>query len=260
MAKKLISAFILSILISTNLFAQEDLLIKIPESSNRHLQSLQIQHGIKLRYRTPDFAIIQFPLHSDSIGASQDVLTELPDSQVLDTVTPGFNYYVLWLPSAAERAAIGTYGEILDQFGGSCLLKLHANLESVLLDLPVHQRAKLPDNIILPEFQLPHSLPAYLHRPSSNRSLRDYSIRRMVFDGFGRLSPLSRMKTSGCPVSSSEADTLSESVMPFNLMTIPNPITLVITPPTTLPNGFAATVWRSNLIRLNTGADPHLGS
>ena len=64
-------------------------------------------------------------------------MTELPDPQVLGIVTPGFNYYVLWLPSAEERAAIEAYGEILHQFGGFSLLKLHANLESVLLDLPV---------------------------------------------------------------------------------------------------------------------------
>lgn len=160
MVKGLISLFILSILIPTNLFAEEDLLIKVSESSNRHLQLLQAHHRVKLRYRTPDFAIIQVPLNSDSIGASQNVLTELPDPQILDTVTPGFNYYVLWLPSAEERAAIEAYGEILHQFGGFSLLKLHTNLESVLLDLPIHQRAKLPVNIVLPEFQPPSFAPS----------------------------------------------------------------------------------------------------
>ena len=80
-------------------------------------------------------------------------MTELPNPQVLDTVTPGFNYYILWLPSAEERAAIKVYGEILGQFGGFSLLKLHTNLESVLLDLPGHHRAKLPANIVLPEVQ-----------------------------------------------------------------------------------------------------------
>ena len=153
MVKRFISVLIFFLFIPTLLFAQEDLLIKIPESSNQHLQFLQAHHGIKLRYRTPDFAIIQAPLNSGSIKAHLDVLNELPDPQVLDTVTPGFNYYVLWLPSAEERTAIERYGEILFQFGGLSLLKLHVNLESVLLDLPVHQRAKLPANIVLSDFQ-----------------------------------------------------------------------------------------------------------
>ena len=165
MVKGLISLLILSILIATNLFAEEDLLIKISESSNRHLQLLQTHHGIKLRYRTPDFSIVQVPLNSGSIGARQNLLTELPDPQILDTVTPGFNYYLLWLPSAEERAAIETYGEILHQFGGFSLLKLHTNLESVLLDLPVHQRAKLPSDVVLPEFQLPSFAPSISASP-----------------------------------------------------------------------------------------------
>ena len=165
MVKRFISVLIFSIFIPTLLFAQEDLLIKIPESSNRRLQFLQAHHGIKLRYRTPDFAIIQIPLGSGSIGAYQNVLTGLPDPQVLDTVTPGFNYYVLWLPLAEEQVAIEIYGEILHQFGGFSLLKLHANLESVLLDLPVHHRAKLPGNIVLPEFQPPSFAPSISASP-----------------------------------------------------------------------------------------------
>jgi len=160
MVKRFFSVLIFSIFIPTLLFAQADLLVKIPESSNQHLQFLQAHHGIKLRYRTSDFAIIQVRLGSGSIEASQNVLTELPDSQVLDTVTPGFNYYVLWLPSVEERTAIEVYGEILHQFDGVSLLKLHTNLESVLLDLPVHHRAKLPANIILPEFQTPPFAPS----------------------------------------------------------------------------------------------------
>ena len=165
MVKRFISVFIFLISIPTLLFAQADLLVKIPQSSNQHLQFLQAHHGIKLRYRTPDFAVIQVPSSSGSIGAGQNVLTELPDPQVLDTVTPGFNYYVLWLPSADERAAIEMYGEILDQFDGVSLLKLHTNLESVLLDLPVHHRAKLPANIVLPEFQPPSFAPSISASP-----------------------------------------------------------------------------------------------
>ncbi len=165
MVKRFISVFIFLISIPTLLFAQADLLVKIPKSSNQHLQFLQAHHGIKLRYRTPDFAVIQVPSSSGSIGAGQNVLTELPDPQVLDTVTPGFNYYVLWLPSADERAAIEMYGEILHQFDGVSLLKLHTNLESVLLDLPVHHRAKLPANIVLPEFQSPSFAPSISASP-----------------------------------------------------------------------------------------------
>ncbi len=171
--RRLSPILILSILIPTILFAQEGVLIKIPESSNRHLQFLQAHHGVKLRYRTSDFAIIQVPLSSGSIGASQNVLTELPDPQVLDTVTPGFNYYVLWLPSAGDRAAIEVYGEILYQFGGLSLLKLHANLESVLLDLPVHHRAKLPANIVLPEFQAPSFAPSISASPQQQSVIQE---------------------------------------------------------------------------------------
>ena len=165
MVKRFISVFIFLISIPTLLFAQADLLVKIPKSSNQHLQFLQAHHGIKLRYRTPDFAVIQVPSSSGSIGPGRNVLTELPDPRVLDTVTPGFNYYVLWLPSADERAAIEMYGEILDQFDGVSLLKLHTNLESVLLDLPVHHRAKLPANIVLPEFQSPPFAPSISASP-----------------------------------------------------------------------------------------------
>ncbi len=167
MAKKLICACILSILISIDSLAQEDLLIKIPETANRELYPLQAHHGVKLRYRTSDFSIVQVPLTSGSSRASQDLLTELADSQILDTVTPEFNYYVLWFPSANERALIQAYGEILYQFGGSVLLKLHAKLESVLLDLPVHQRAKLPDNIVLPELQPPAFAPSIPASPQA---------------------------------------------------------------------------------------------
>ena len=165
MVKRFTSVFIFSICIPTFLFAQEDLLVKIPKSSDQRLQFLRAHYGVKLRYRTPDFAIIQIPLNSGSIRADQNVLTELPDPQILDTVTPGFSYYVLCLHSAKELATIQTYGEILDQFGRSFLLKLHTNLESVLLDLPVHSRAKLPEDIILPEIQAPALAPSISASP-----------------------------------------------------------------------------------------------
>lgn len=165
MVKRFTSIFIFSIFIPTVLFAQEDRLVKIPESSHQHLQFLQTHHRIKLRYRTPEFSIIQVPLNSGSTEAIQDVLTELPDPQILDTVTPGFNYYILWLPSAGDRAKIERYGEILDQFGGLSLLKLHVNLESILLDLPLHHRAKLPADIILSELQPPALAPSIAASP-----------------------------------------------------------------------------------------------
>ncbi len=165
MVKRFISVLIFLIFIPIVLFAQEDLLIKISESSHQRLHFLQAHHRIKLRYRTPEFSIIQVPLDSSSAGINQDVLTELPDPQVLDAVTPGFNYYILWLPSAGDRAAIETYGEILDQFGGLSLLKLHVNLEAILLDLPLHQRAKLPADIVLSELQPPAFAPSISASP-----------------------------------------------------------------------------------------------
>ena len=172
MVKRFSSVLIFLIFIPTLLFAQEDLLVKIPQSSSQHLQFLQAHHGIKLRYRTPEFSIIQVSLSSGSAGASPDLLTELPSPQVLDTVTPGFNYYILWLPSAQERTAIEAYGEILHQFGGFSLLKLHANLESVLLDLPVHQRAKLPANIVLSELQPPSFAPSISASPQQQSVIK----------------------------------------------------------------------------------------
>ena len=173
MVKRFFSVLIFSIFIPTLILAQEGLLVKIPESSNQHLRFLQAHHGIKLRYRTSDFVIIQVPLGSGSIEANQYVLTELPDPQVLDTVTPGFNYYVLWIPWAEEQAAVETYGEVLHQFGGFSLLKLHANLESVLLDLPVHHRAKLPANIVLPEFQPPSFAPSIPASPQQQSVIQE---------------------------------------------------------------------------------------
>ena len=176
MVKGFIALLILSILFPTILFAQADLLVKIPESSNQHLQFLQVHHGIKLRYRTPDFAIVQVPLRSSSMGTSQEVLTDLPDSQILDVVTPGFSYYILWLPSTKAQATIQAYGEVLHRFGGFLLLKLHTKLESVLLDLPGHQRAKLPEDIILPEIQSP------LFAPSISASPQQQSIIQRLLD------------------------------------------------------------------------------
>ena len=176
MVKRVTSVLIFAIFIPTVLFAQEELLIKISESSHQRLQFLQAHHRIKLRYRTPEFSIIQVSLNSGSTGASQNVLTELPDPQVLDTVTPSFNYYILWRPAARDRAAIEAYGEILDQFGGLSLLKLHVNLESVLLDLPLHQRAKLPADIVLSELQPPAfapSIPASPQQQSIIQGLLD---------------------------------------------------------------------------------------
>lgn len=176
MVKGFTALLILSILVPIVLFAQEDLLVKIPESSNQHLRFLQAHHGIKLRYRTPDFAIVQVPSRSSSVGLRPEVLTDLPDSQILDIVTPGFNYYILWLPSTKERTTIRAYGEVLDRFGGFLLLKLHTNLESVLLDLPGHQRAKLPEDIILGEIEPP------LFAPSMPASPQQRSVIQGLID------------------------------------------------------------------------------
>ncbi|MCZ6676579.1 MAG: M28 family peptidase [Candidatus Poribacteria bacterium] len=157
------AVLILSILTTTPLFAQEELLIKIPENTNRAVRLMQERHEIKLRYRTQDFAIVQ---------ADRRVLPELPNAQILDQVTPGFSYYLLWLDRASDQMAIQRYGEILDQFGRFFLLKLQDSLESILFELPAHHRAKLPAEILLPEFE-PPSAPSIPASPQQQVIIQD---------------------------------------------------------------------------------------
>ena len=180
MVKRFTSVLIALIFIPTLLFAQEDLLVKIPQSSNQHLQFLQAHHGIKLRYRTPDFAIIQVPLTSGSIEASPSVLTELPDPQVLDTVTPGFNYYILWLPSRKSER-IERWGN-LHQFGALSSLKCTPNLESACYTCSTSTR-ETPRHYVLRIFSLPRSLELYPRPPQQQSVIQDYSTKRMAFDG-----------------------------------------------------------------------------
>ncbi len=163
MHRHFISVFILSISIPIQLSAQENLLIKIPENANHQIRFLQAQYGVKLRYRTPDFAIVQ---------ADRRVLPELPDVQVLDEISSDFNYYIIWFHSAKERTTVEGYGEILDQFSGFALLKLHTNLEPVLFDLPAHHRAKLPAEIIIPEFDSPALAPSIRASPQQQSIIR----------------------------------------------------------------------------------------
>ena len=140
--KRLTPVFFLSVFIANFLFAQEELLLKIPANSNYQIRLLKAHYNVKLRYRTQDFSIIQ---------ANQNALPELPSPQILDSISPDFGYYLLWLDDATEKSAIEAYGEILDQFSGLFLLKLHSDFEPVLFNLPVHHRAKLPSDILIPE-------------------------------------------------------------------------------------------------------------
>jgi hypothetical protein len=174
MQKHVILSSILTILVTTHLIAQQDLLIKIPQNSNRQIRSpamrdfslrnRQGRYGIKLRYRTQEFAIAQ---------ADPRAFAELPEAQILDTITPDFNYYILWFDSARGRAKIEGYGTILDQFGGFALLKLHADLEPILFSFPVHHRAKLPAEIPFPEYYPPAFAPSIPASPQQREFIRD---------------------------------------------------------------------------------------
>ena len=106
MRKLAISILLLLLSVAPLPSAQEELLLKIPENANGQLRLLTERFGLKLRYRTADFSIVQ---------ASRSVLPALSHAEVLDVVQPEFNYYLLRLGSQAEAE---NYGELLDAFDG----------------------------------------------------------------------------------------------------------------------------------------------
>ena len=122
------------------LSAQEELLLKIPENSNGQLRVLNERYGLRLRYRTRDFSIVQ---------ASRSALPALSRAEVLDVVQPEFNYYLLRLGTQAEAEE---YGETVDAFDGIFLVKLPGELEGQLLKIPGHHRARLPIEVRVPAF------------------------------------------------------------------------------------------------------------
>lgn len=140
MCKRLIVISIFFFFITTQLLGQEERLLKIPENSIDELRILQHRYGLKLRYRTTDFSIIQ---------ADRSALPELHNAQILDTVVPGFDYYIVFLRRPDARRAIARYGAVLDQFNRFYLIRLPTASEGVLLSVPTHHRAKLPAEIRL---------------------------------------------------------------------------------------------------------------
>ena len=142
---RLTPTLFLSIFITTALFAQTDLLLKIPETSDNQIRILKARFNIKLRYRTQNFSIIE---------AYHSTLPELPSVKILDSISSGFDYFVVLPTSTQERLKVERYGEILDSIDGFLLLKLRTDFEPVLFDLPVHHRAKLPADIVIPEVEI----------------------------------------------------------------------------------------------------------
>ena len=143
MRKLAISILLLLLSAAPLLSAQEELLLKIPENANNQLRLLTERFGLKLRYRTADFSIVQ---------ASRSVLPALSRAEVLDVVQPEFNYYVLRLGSQTEAE---NYGELLDAFDGIFLVKLPGAVEGRLLKIHGHGRARLPNEIKIPAFNQP---------------------------------------------------------------------------------------------------------
>ena len=122
------------------LSAQEELLLKIPQNSNQQFRVLTERFGLKLRYRTPNFSVVQ---------ANRSALPALSHSEVLDVVLPEFNYYLLRLGARAEAEE---YGELIDALDGIFLVKLPGELEGNLLKIPGHHRARLPIEVSIPAF------------------------------------------------------------------------------------------------------------
>ena len=154
----------LSIFITNALFAQTDLLLKIPETSDHQIRLLKARFNIKLRYRTQKFSIIE---------AYHSTLSELPSVQILDSISSGFDYFVVLPTSTQDRLKVERYGEILDSLDGFLLLKLRTDFEPVLFDLPVHHRAKLPADIVIPEVELVPYAPSSTGLPQQQSVIRD---------------------------------------------------------------------------------------
>ena len=154
--RKLAISILVFLLYGTPLLsAEEELLLKIPENSNRQLRVLNERFGLRLRYRTLDFSIVQ---------ASRSVLPALPHAEVLDVVLPEFNYYLLRLGVPAEAES---YGELLDEFDGTFLVKLPGELEGRLFKIPGHHRARLPIEVSIPAFDKPLYAPSVSTVPES---------------------------------------------------------------------------------------------
>ena len=153
MRKLAIYVLVFSLLSTTHLLAREELLLKIPENSNQQLRIVSERYGVKLRYRTSDFSIVQ---------VSRSALPALSSADILDVVLPDFNYYLLRMDRAAEAEK---YGKIVYEFGGFFLVKLPGQLEGSLLEIPGHNRAKLPVEVNIPEFDQPLFAPSVSASP-----------------------------------------------------------------------------------------------
>ena len=153
MRKLAISILFLLLSGAPRLPAEDELLLKIPENSNQQLRILSERFGVKLRYRTADFSIVQ---------ASRSILPALSHAVPLDVVLPEFNYYLLRLGAQAEAEK---YGELIDAFDGTFLIKLPGGLEGELLKIPGHHRARLPIEVRVPAFNRPSFAPGVSAAP-----------------------------------------------------------------------------------------------
>lgn len=159
--RKLAISILFFLLSGTTLLpSQEELLLKIPENSNAQLRILNESYGLKLRYRTSDFSIVQ---------ASRSALPALSHADVLDIVLPEFNYYLLRLGARAEAEG---YGELLDAFDGKFLVKLPRELEGRLFKIPGHHRARLPIEVSIPAFDRSLHAPGVSAAPQSQASIQ----------------------------------------------------------------------------------------
>ncbi|MCH8291176.1 M20/M25/M40 family metallo-hydrolase [Candidatus Poribacteria bacterium] len=169
MRQLLIFIHIFFLLITLHLFAQiepteQNLLLKIPENSIHQLRLMGERYGVKVRYRTANFSIIQ---------ASRSALPELRNPQILDSIIPDFNYYILWLDTPERLSEIEKYGIVLDQFDQFYLIKLHADYESLLFRFPAHHRAKLPPEIRLSKFDQPAFAPSLATSPQQQTIIQE---------------------------------------------------------------------------------------
>ena len=145
---------------ATLLSAQVELLLKIPENSNAQLRILNETYGLKLRYRTANFSIVQ---------ASQSAQPALSHAEVLDIVVPEFNYYLLRMRTQAEAEE---YGELVDAFDGIFLVKLPGELEERLFKIPGHHRARLPIEVSIPTFDRSLHAPGVSAAPQSQATIQ----------------------------------------------------------------------------------------